>query len=382
VNDLLTDIALAKPASRLTQITSILRGRVLSGELAPNSRLPTTKQLAKAWDVHVTTVQAALAPLVREGLLLRRPRLGTVVRGIGAPLGRVALLQPAVLSWRGSERFTHRLERTLAARLAGAGVETQGLVDDRPEAERDTPLPELLRLARSRQIDAVIACETNPLVDRWLGGLPVPVVTHGSGMHPHQVWFDLAQFARAGVERLVARGCRSVGLISVLPARRSDDTPPALHGCLHEGFLAAAQACGATTAREWIRVPASHPEGAEAKAERFGFDALRSIWSSATRPEGLLVFTDLAARGALLGLQEFLGGGSPPPRLVLHRNPELGLFSPLPADFLDTDVVAVADALIAQVQARHRGRLTGLELLPFNLVRHDAVQVAEINAMQ
>lgn len=372
VSKLLTDIALAKPASRLTQITSVLRERVLSGELAPNSRLPTTQQLARAWNVHLTTVQAALAPLVREGLLLRRPRLGTVVRGIGAPLGRVALLQPAVLSWSGSERFTHRLERTLAARLHGAGVESQVLVDDRPEAERDTPLPELLRLARSRQIDAVIVCESNPLVDRWLGGLPVPVVTHGSGMHAHQVWFDLAQFARVGVERLVAHGCRSIGLISVLPARRPTDAPPALHGRLEDGFTAAIAASGAITAADWIRMPPGHPEGAEIKAEGFGYDAIRSIWSSGMRPDGMLVFTDLAARGVLMGLQGFLGDGSPPPRLVLHRNPELGLFCPLPADFLDTDVVAVADALIAQVQARHRSRPTGLELLPFTLVRHDA----------
>lgn len=367
VADLLHDRLLIPPAARHEQITSVLRSRVLSGELAPNSRLPTTQQLAKAWDVHVTTVQAALAPLVREGLLLRRPRLGTVVRGAAAPLGRVAIYQPTLRPWSGPERFTHRLGRTIEGRLQGAGVATCQLVDDRGPGVRAETMPELLRVAKSRQIDAVIACETNPEIDGWLGALPVPAVACGSGRHPHQVWFDLAQFARAGVERLAGLGCRTAGLISVLPRRRDDDDPPALHGRILDGFLAAVAASGMATDDAWIRIPPDHHLAAEPKAEGFGYDALRAIWSGGARPDGLVVFTDLAARGAVMALHGFLGDGTPPPRLVLHRNAELGLFCPLPADFLDTNVVAVADALIAQVHALHRGQSTGLELLPFAL---------------
>lgn len=362
-----TDPLLAPPPTRPQQLTDWLRAQVLSGALAPATRLPTTQELARRWNVHITVAQAALTPLVAEGLLLRRPRLGTVVRGTAAPLGRVAVFHPEPAHWTGSERFTHRLVRTVAARLDGAGIATCTLADDRPEHARAAIPPDLLRLARSRQIDAVIACETHPYVDRWLATLPVPSVACGSGPHPHQVWFDLAQFARTGVGQLAARGCRSVGLISVLPRRRDDDRPPALHGRLLEGFLAATAATGCATRDEWIRVPADHYQAAEPVAERFGYDAVRALWSLPERPDGLLIFTDLAARGALMGLHGFLGDGRPPPRLALHRNAELGLFCPLPADFLDLSVASVADALIAQVQRRHRGQDTGLELLPFSL---------------
>lgn len=363
-----SDPLLAPPPTRPQQLTDWLRAQVLSGALAPATRLPTTQELARRWNVHITVAQAALTPLVAEGLLLRRPRLGTVVRGTAAPLGRVAVFHPEPAHWSGGERFTHRLVRTVAARLDGAGIATCTLADNRGEHEREAIPADLLRLARSRQIDAVIACETHPYVDRWLATLPVPSVSCGSGAHPHQVWFDLAQFARAGIEQLAARGCRSVGLISVLPRRR-DDEAPNLTGRLHEGFLAAVTDADLATRDEWIRIPRDHHLAAEPVAERFGYDAMRALWSQAERPDGLLIFTDLAARGALMALHGFLGDGRPPPRLVLHRNSELGLFCPLPADHLAISVATVADALIAQVQGLHRGRSTGLELLPYRLVR-------------
>lgn len=365
------DLALPNPVPRVEQITTLLRERVLSGALSPNRRLPTSQQLAKAWDVHLTTVQAALAPLVREGLLLRRPRLGTVVRGTTAALGRVALFQPATLPWSGPERFTHRLERTLSARFAAQGITTEVVIDPRPHDARETPLPNLLRLARSRQIDAVIVCETDPCVDRWLDLIPVPVVACSSGTHTHRVWFDLAQFAHAGVACLAARGCRTVGLISMLPRPIPTDLPPALHGRLLDGFIAAIAATGVATDDAWIRVPPTHQDGTETKAERFGYEAIRAMWSGPTQPDGVLVFTDHAARGVLMGLHGFLGDGRPAPQLALHRNAEIGLFCPLPADFLDTRIELVADALIAQVIACHRGHPLKPELLPFTVVHHD-----------
>jgi hypothetical protein len=94
------------------------------------------------------------------------------------------------------------------------------------------------------------------------------------------------------------------------------------------------------------------------------------MWSLPERPDGLLIFTDLAARGALMGPHGFLGDGRPPPRLWCA--PQRRTRAVLPVDYLDLSVATVADALIAQVQGLHRGQAAGLELLPFSLARGES----------
>ena len=63
------------------QLAGTLRARVLSGELKAGDRVPTTAELAESTGVSAITVNQAIAELVREGLLSRRPRLGTFVTG-------------------------------------------------------------------------------------------------------------------------------------------------------------------------------------------------------------------------------------------------------------------------------------------------------------
>ncbi|HSH93044.1 MAG TPA: winged helix-turn-helix domain-containing protein, partial [Roseimicrobium sp.] len=61
------------------QITSQLRGLITGGILKPGTRLPGIRELAKEIGSNYFTVQEALTPLVREGLIERKPKLGTVV---------------------------------------------------------------------------------------------------------------------------------------------------------------------------------------------------------------------------------------------------------------------------------------------------------------
>jgi len=62
-------------------VKRIVSERILLGRWAPGSVLPGEVQLAGEFGVAVGTVRKALAALVAEGLLARRPRLGTVVTG-------------------------------------------------------------------------------------------------------------------------------------------------------------------------------------------------------------------------------------------------------------------------------------------------------------
>lgn len=358
------------PVAPQAQIAAHLRREILAGRLPPGTRLPATNRLAARWGVTITVVQAALAPLVGEGLLLRRPRFGTIVRERPAAMRRVGIYRPTEPQREGRDHYARRLAAVVATRLAADGIAADLFTDLRPESDQAAPPPDLLAAIRGRQLDAVIATESNLRIAPWLAGLPLPVASCSAGDEATSVGTDLGQFAEAGVERLAARGCRSVGLVSALPANATrPDGGPHPDGALHRRFVSRAGELGLAARAAWIRTPPPATYIGELDAEAYGYAAARALLDGGELPDGLLVFTDLVARGVVMGLLARPAGGAPPPCLVLHRNPELGLFCPLPADFLDSGIADMADALIAQVAAQRHGRATAPILLPYRLVR-------------
>lgn len=73
----------AKPDYR--RIADEIRQRITSGDLAPDSKLPTKRELAVEYGVSVGTVNAALLVLSTEGLVEGHQGRGTFVRGRSGP---------------------------------------------------------------------------------------------------------------------------------------------------------------------------------------------------------------------------------------------------------------------------------------------------------
>ncbi|MEU5048931.1 TetR/AcrR family transcriptional regulator C-terminal domain-containing protein [Streptomyces sp. NPDC021096] len=61
------------------RIAAELRRRIADGELAPGARVPSTRQIAKEWNVALATATKVLTTLRQEGLVRSQPRVGTVV---------------------------------------------------------------------------------------------------------------------------------------------------------------------------------------------------------------------------------------------------------------------------------------------------------------
>ncbi|MFD5512237.1 TetR/AcrR family transcriptional regulator C-terminal domain-containing protein [Streptomyces sp. NPDC127051] len=61
------------------RIAAEIRRRITDGELAPGEWVPSTRQVAREWDVAMATAAKALTALRLEGLVETRPRTGTVV---------------------------------------------------------------------------------------------------------------------------------------------------------------------------------------------------------------------------------------------------------------------------------------------------------------
>src|SRR5881397_4167253 len=73
------DITIERPKVVYRQISEQIRNLILRGKLPPGTKLQASGELAAKWNTHAATIQAALAPLVKEGLLTRRPKVGTFV---------------------------------------------------------------------------------------------------------------------------------------------------------------------------------------------------------------------------------------------------------------------------------------------------------------
>ncbi|MCG5213486.1 TetR/AcrR family transcriptional regulator C-terminal domain-containing protein [Streptosporangium sp. KLBMP 9127] len=67
------------------RIVADLRRRIADGDLAPGDRVPSTRQIAREWNVALATATKALTALSQEGLVRAQPRVGTVVATPAAP---------------------------------------------------------------------------------------------------------------------------------------------------------------------------------------------------------------------------------------------------------------------------------------------------------
>lgn len=67
------------PIPKYYQLAEILREKIASGELKPGEQIPTERELCEKTGISRMTVRQAIAYLIRDGLLVARPGIGTFV---------------------------------------------------------------------------------------------------------------------------------------------------------------------------------------------------------------------------------------------------------------------------------------------------------------
>ncbi len=85
---LLPPISPAAPGKLYEQIVTGLKRAISEGRLAPDTALPSFRQLAEDLLVSVITVKRAYEELEREGIIYRRQGLGTFVASAGQDRSR------------------------------------------------------------------------------------------------------------------------------------------------------------------------------------------------------------------------------------------------------------------------------------------------------
>jgi len=368
--------------SARAQITDLLRDLLVSGQLNPGDRLPPTCELAVLWETPEATIQQALIPLVKEGLLRRTPRVGTFVQKRTEKLTRVGIYYLSDIIGKGGSRFLHALKDALQREWQCLEVEADTWLESRPVGEQGVPWPAFVRAAQDRRIQAVIVPQADWPHINWLGKLPVPAAYFSPANLPNCVTMDLPQFFRLALEELKRQGCRSVGMLPSFPSRGTEpDGGPTPYIRAMTAFEAMAAEQGILLRREWVFTAERYIES-QAATQQFGYDSMTALWRQSQRPDGLIVTDDVAATGAIAALLE--QGVKVPEQLKLavYKNSDVDIFCPLPASFVELSTSAVAKALVEQVLKQFRGEACTPIRIEFRTVAPAIPRIATVGPVR
>jgi DNA-binding LacI/PurR family transcriptional regulator/DNA-binding transcriptional regulator YhcF (GntR family) len=337
------------------EIGAHVRLLIKNGTLPPGVGIPPTKALAKAWDVFPNTVKLALDPLVKEGLLDRRRYRGSFVLDGRRSVRRLGIYENFGSISMSDRDFLISIQVELALLLEKQNAELKVWVDG---GKSPKSLPEnLVEACRKREIDGVVTSHPRREMFKALRNLHVPFAALTSYRDcPSRVGFRYADLVENAVRRLAERGVRRGAVISnIVPEVDTETSNRQDVSHFYEVFAKTASTLGVETRPEWV----IHPPSAHAKLEieRFGYEAMKTLWSRHSRPDGLFIFPHTATRGSLTALLE-LGVKIPGElKLVAHGNIENPILTPYPVDWITSSSREIVKALVNQIQSALDGSL-------------------------
>ncbi len=287
--------------------------------------------LARDWNTNYFTVQTALTSLVREGLVERKPRLGSFVRKQNTELKSVGIYYGDEILIKHERAFQRSLHAQLLTLLQKENISANVFIDCRPPRKPDEPLPELTEAIQSHSIQGLIV----PLPraeSSWLQNLSIPTSFFSSLKTDYsRILVDNRQIMSMACDALRKRGCRTVGLINPTLKSQTGWGQPESSSILN-AFYSCLESFDLVTQKSWVRIPRSQLTSQEA----FGYREFHKLWSLSEKPDGLIVYPENVCRGVILAALELQVKVPDKLKIVLHKNQEVEFLCPLAVDWVIT----------------------------------------------
>ena len=326
-----------------SQIVAFYRNRIRSGELAAGAVLPPARLLAAQLGTAEANVHHAFAALVREGLIARRPRAGTVVIAGERPY-RVTFYFSSYYTLVG-ERFTRPLIAGVEAELARHGIECQ-VIYETGSGEGRTLLEQL---AKERSIQGVILRSLAAGEAAQFKRLPVPFVAISGQDGPHGVTFFTECFADQAALALKLSGGRRAGVIYTGKLHRSGgglkgrlQAAAARHGVELPDELCFDGGCAAASGIDDFDLFAGH--------------ALGALLDTVRPPDSVLLLSDNLVPGVTMELYRRKLNVPDQLRIAVHRTVENPIGFPFPCMLVENRIDELAGLLVGRLLDLHAGR--------------------------
>jgi len=356
MNPELDPISIAKFPAVHQQITAQLRNQIAEGRFPAGTRLPSVDEMAQMWGVSAFTIHTALTPLVEAGVVIRKRRSGTFVAEKKKELSCVGIYYGRDF-WAGREMaFYQVLHQELCRQLEADGLSSRVWVDYRSADEDGEVFAPLAQALAHGEFQGLIVPLPYGAALPALRKLPVASAYLASAKMPNKVSVDFDRFLELCLDRLRDRGCREVAVISAAPL---DDIQARK---TYAGLADRAAERGMRLRADRLFRPENHLYGGE--IERFGYESFRRLWNDGERPDGLVVYTDVVARGAILAMCEARVAVPEELQVACHRNAGVDLLCPFPFSWVTVDVPAVAGMLLSQLRRQFAGETVSPIYLP------------------
>ncbi len=332
-----------------SQIAEYFRAEIREGGLKPGDRLPSARELARMFGTAEANVHHALALLVKEGMLTRRPKAGTVVTDGVEKLTCAAIYLNWFYIQRG-ENFTRLLIEMLEERFSERGIRCVVIYD----TPSQNGLERLKRLAESRQIQGVVVRSLLPEQHLFFARLPVPFSAVSSMRIQNRVSFFSAETIQRIMERIRKDGVERLGILSSANFELQKKDSP--ENAMHPFFLKSFRDQKLEVRREWVFDSCVYGRPKILDSSLFAYAGFEKIWSLAERPDALLVFSDDMVSGLAMSFYH-LGVKVPQDiRLYIHKTLENELILPFPCTLLENRISELADLLVRQLIDQSEGR--------------------------
>jgi len=349
------------------RIAEEFRLQITGGKWAPLTQLPATPKLATAWKTSYFTIHKALQVLVKEGWIERVRGAGTYVAEPKTRFTCAAIYESIDLTSNEEAGYDRSVIRELKAELGRLGKEIRLFPDSRPVELQTTVLPELAEAILHRHVQCVICQPANGFSEKAISALPVPVVfPHSYANSPNSVGFELEYSIERGADLLRGYGCRSIGFIHNF--RRSTDSCDPYS--FTTSFRKAAFHAGLKVREEWIRCPDETPQ----VLQRFGYRQFHALWKLRRKPDGLLIYPDHVAMGAMMAILEIgMREVTSQMKFVFYRNAHMRFPCPFPVTWAISDEAQVARAMVETIQRQFAGEKVSTVLLPYQFTESPVI---------
>lgn len=357
-----------KRASMRSQISNSLRDAIMRGNIVVGAKLPTTQEMSKRWNTPVANVHAALAPLVKEGLLIRKQGVGTIVNSLDRKLDTIAIYIRQDLRQTYSF-FLRMLLTSIQQQLATKGIECRVFFENNEKSA----FAQIVDLAETRQIQGVIVPSTDRHQLQELQKLSIPFSCMSSARVRNRVQQKYSSMVDSIIETMRRHGRSKLGIICGI----SDCINPVESGELERhkfylDFFAALERAGIENRSEWnVIIPEGHDLNESGRHNHFSFDAFKTIWSTPERPDALYVYPDDLIMGTVLAVTTENVRVPDDLHLILHRNSGYDVLCPLPCTFIENDVDFIANGLIKLIEDQFNGiEISDIEF-DYRIVEHN-----------
>ncbi len=341
------------------RITEDFREKILSGELKPGSLLPPTSELVRFYGTGVPNIQRAMTELVREGLIYRRTRLGTVVSDRRNELRNI-IIYNYTPPGETSSAYSRLMMQFLAIETERRGLTARQIATHRADGD----VPTLRRLIDRGEAQGVLIIGRQP--PQSVRNLPVPLLFSSDAALQIHLATD---WVRQGMRALKEKGCRSVGLISTV------GEPPHDRG-IYTAMAEAAREFGVEIRSEWMFCRAAgYKLEYEGSIERYGYYQSERFCRLNDRPDGVIVFPDEIGCTFFMALFRNRLAVPDDLKIALHHNREISLPIPVECSLLQASIASAAQRIMDVLQARFAGDNKEFPPLEHEIVHHQPTEV-------